>query len=163
MPPTGMQEFMARQLSSQHTGWENSPPSMLSLDHLQSKVLSLVHLTSLTPVPIIHIVGAPSTAQQNSRLILHHTLGTPVFDVFLKAYSLCSAACVSIDAFTTGAHIDRAIETCLHRNLPIYILLPQDMVSHKISMEPLSRPLNIQLHTNDEEEREEFYIKYVRF
>jgi len=103
-------------------------------------------------VPIIHIVGAPSTSQQNSRLILHHTLGTPVFDVFLKSYSSCSAACVSIDAFTTGAHIDRALETCLHRNLPIYILLPQDMVSRKISMEPLSRPLNIQLNINDEEE-----------
>lgn len=106
----------------------------------------------MTLVPIFHIVGAPATSQQNSLQILHHTLGTLVFDVFVKEYSFCSAASISIDAFTTGSHIDRAIETCLHRNLPIYILLPQDLVSRKIASDPLTRPLNIHLHTNDEKE-----------
>jgi pyruvate decarboxylase len=106
----------------------------------------------LIQVPIIHIVGAPSTSQQNSRQILHHTLGIPVFDIFQKTYEPYSAASVAIDAFTTGAHIDRTIETCLHRNLPIYILFPQDLVSRKISSEPLSRPLEIRLNANDPDE-----------
>lgn len=96
-------------------------------------------------------MGGPSTSQQNSRLILHHTLGTPVFDVFLKAASSCMAASLAIDFFTPGSEIDQVIETCLHRNLPVYILLPQDLVDRRISSEPLSRPLDIHVNGNDEE------------
>ena len=91
----------------------------------------------------------PSTADQNNRLILHHTLGNTKFDVFANCFSMCSAATVIIDQFTTGPMIDRCLETCIRRNLPVYIGLPMDLVHQKLSAYPLQTPLELSPPPND--------------
>jgi len=37
-------------------------------------------------VPVVHIVGSPSTAAQRERMLLHHTLGDGDYKVFANIY-----------------------------------------------------------------------------
>lgn len=39
-------------------------------------------------VPVIHIVGTPSTISQKNGMLLHHTLGNGDFNVFTNSMSI---------------------------------------------------------------------------
>jgi pyruvate decarboxylase len=81
-------------------------------------------------VPVLHIVGCPSTVQQKKRPLLHHTLGDGrylstfrFFEIKLKyfrydAYQKAAEQFVVYEANlskkeTAAADIDRAITECI--------------------------------------------------
>ncbi|GAA6040741.1 hypothetical protein JCM8097_003274 [Rhodosporidiobolus ruineniae] len=95
-------------------------------------------------VPIIHLVGAPSTKLQNGTLMLHHTLGNPggAFDVFKNATSemTCAQAYLS-SAASAAEEIDRVLLAALKTARPGYITLPTDLVFAPVDASRLETPL----------------------
>lgn len=103
-------------------------------------------------VPVLHIVGVPSTAQQRSKPMLHHTLGDGRYD----AYHVASKQFVKSDANltdknTAAAEIDRLLTDCVVSGRPAYLMLPTDIVHERISSKRLLTPLNLQPPENDPE------------
>lgn len=110
-------------------------------------------------VPLIHIVGVPSTKLSKAGALLHHTLGDgseyresdfdPLliltfleFDAYRKAAEGFSAAQAILDDVTTAtAEIDRVIRTAIVTCKPVYISLPTDFVFLPVDASPLEEPL----------------------
>ena len=61
-------------------------------------------------VPVLHVVGVPSTGQQKTKPLLHHTLGNGRFDAYEKAFDnfVCTHANL-INVDTAASEIDRVI------------------------------------------------------
>ncbi|WP_272878815.1 thiamine pyrophosphate-binding protein, partial [Rothia nasisuis] len=78
-------------------------------------------------VPVIHIVGAPSLAAQNSHLRMHHTLGDGDFKHFMRMASEVSIAAAAIHPATAASDIDRVIRTAVVHRKPGYLMLPVDV------------------------------------
>ncbi|BFZ64159.1 hypothetical protein YB2330_005298 [Saitoella coloradoensis] len=93
-------------------------------------------------IPLIHLVGLPSTSQLSSSEILHHSLGHPhqilLYSSFFKEIS---GSMVVVSETTRAKDIDRALEIGVRRCLPVYIALPQDLVEMPLKKEGLNRPL----------------------
>ncbi|KAF8580115.1 pyruvate decarboxylase [Ramaria rubella] len=103
-------------------------------------------------IPILHIAGVPSTVQQKTRPLLHHTLGDGRFDAYTKAAEqFTTSQAVLTDTQTAGAHIDRILTDCVVRARPVYLTLPTDLVYAKISALPLQTPLQLDLPPNDKD------------
>ncbi len=84
-------------------------------------------------LPVVNIVGAPSTATQKQSAIMHHTFGTGDFKVFTKMFEKISAAVAILDCAEEAAErIDQALERCWVKKQPVYISLPSDMVDVEI-------------------------------
>ncbi|KAG6901008.1 hypothetical protein C0995_002540 [Termitomyces sp. Mi166 len=93
-------------------------------------------------VPVLNLVGVPSTSQQNSKPMLHHTLGDGRFD----AYNIAAQQFTYSQAWLknknhAAAEIDRVLIDCITKARPVYLSLPTDLVSAKISTERLHTPL----------------------
>jgi len=85
-------------------------------------------------VPLVHIVGCPSTSLQRREAVLHHTLGNGDFHVFRDMQKPISYTQVYLDdPATAPAEIDRAVTDCYLHARPVYILLPSDMVPKNVS------------------------------
>lgn len=103
-------------------------------------------------VPVVHVVGTPSTISQKQGVLLHHTLGNGDFSVFANMSRNISSQLVNLNDPTTAAKdIDRALRECYVSAQPIYIALPTDMVLRKIPAEGLKTPINLELPENDPE------------
>jgi indolepyruvate decarboxylase len=79
-------------------------------------------------VPVLQIVGAPSTRSIRAGEVLHHTLGDGRFDVFRRMHEPVTAAHAELDPETATAEIDRVIATMLDQSRPGYLMLPTDVV-----------------------------------
>ncbi|GAA5853386.1 hypothetical protein JCM8547_002436 [Rhodosporidiobolus lusitaniae] len=95
-------------------------------------------------VPIIHIVGAPSTKlQKQNAKVIHHTLGpNGRFDVFKKATEEMTCA----QAYLTSAdgaaeEIDRILLAALSTAQPAYLHLPSDLVMSPVDATRLEKHL----------------------
>ncbi len=88
-------------------------------------------------VPVLHIVGAPSTSAQQRRECLHHTLGDGNFDHFRQMSAPVSVAQGVLDAANARDEIDRVLRDIVRHSRPGYLLLPADIASL-----PTSRPVN---------------------
>ena len=102
-------------------------------------------------VPILHIVGVPSTGLQTKKALLHHTLGDGRFDAYLKIYEQVTIAQANLkkphirtDSSDVGDEIDRVIRTAVKGARPTYLTLPTDLVSVKIPAAPLQQGLTMQ-------------------
>ncbi|CAL1712960.1 unnamed protein product [Somion occarium] len=103
-------------------------------------------------VPVLHIVGVPSTSQQKSKPMLHHTLGDGRFDAYLKAAQQFTISQASLNnKRTAAAEIDRVLTDCVIMARPVYLMLPTDLVHEKIPAKRLQTPLNTQPQENDPE------------
>ncbi|KAF3917837.1 hypothetical protein ABW20_dc0105632 [Dactylellina cionopaga] len=103
-------------------------------------------------VPVVHIVGVPSTISQKQGALLHHTLGNGDFSVFANMSRNISEVLVDLNDPTTAARdIDRALRACYVSARPIYIALPTDMVLRKIPSVGLDTPIDLSLAPNDPE------------
>ncbi|KAI0081530.1 pyruvate decarboxylase [Panus rudis PR-1116 ss-1] len=112
-------------------------------------------------VPILHIVGVPSTAQQKSKPMLHHTLGDGRYDAYYKAAQQFTISQASLtDKASAAAEIDRVLTDCVVYARPVYLMLPTDLVHEKIPAKRLRTPLNIQPPEN-EPEVEEFVLDEI--
>ncbi|BGP38108.1 hypothetical protein JCM10449v2_002035 [Rhodotorula kratochvilovae] len=95
-------------------------------------------------VPIIHIVGAPSTKLQKGHVILHHTLGDVGgrFDIFKNATAEMTCAQAYLSSVDNAAEeIDRILLAALTTARPAYLTLPTDLVYAPVDASRLQTPL----------------------
>ncbi|KAJ4300747.1 hypothetical protein N0V90_002835 [Kalmusia sp. IMI 367209] len=112
-------------------------------------------------VPIVHIVGYPTTTAQRDGLLLHHTLGNGDFNVFSKMSAQISCAVSMLNHQHEAATlIDNAIRECILQSRPVYIALPTDMVQKKIDGDRLKTPLDLAYPSNDPE-KEDYVVDVV--
>ncbi|HEY2224970.1 alpha-keto acid decarboxylase family protein [Actinomycetospora sp.] len=100
-------------------------------------------------VPVVHVVGAPSTDHQDAHRVVHHSLGDGVFTHFMTMHEgiTCARAAVTVD--TARAEIDRVLAEVRDRHLPGYLLIPTDVSA--AAVEPPSEPLPAPVDTTDPE------------
>lgn len=103
-------------------------------------------------VPLVHIVGCPSTTSEQNGLLLHHTLGNGDYNVFKNMSSLISCYVAKLNQPNLIAQeIDTAIRECWVRSKPVYIMLPSDMVHEQIEGARLKTPIDLSDPPNDPE------------
>lgn len=86
-------------------------------------------------VPVLHIVGAPCSAAQQSGELMHHTLGDGDFRHFYRMSQAISAASAILDEQNACFEIDRVLGEMLAARRPGYIMLPAD-VAKKTAIPP---------------------------
>ena len=82
--------------------------------------------------PVLHVVGAPSTALQDSKRRIHHTLGDGVFNHFIKMVEPVTVARAQITPDNAASEIDRVIRLILKKHRPGYLLLSSDVAKTPI-------------------------------
>ena len=86
-------------------------------------------------VPVVHIVTTPSTKmlQESTRrgnVHIHHSFGASSHNVFSEMAKSVTVAQTRLDNVDTAAEsVDKIIQECMHRSLPVYIDIPSDMVN----------------------------------
>ncbi|KAL2072266.1 hypothetical protein VTL71DRAFT_11609 [Oculimacula yallundae] len=116
-------------------------------------------------VPVVHIVGVPSTISQRDGMLLHHTLGNGNFNVFADMNKEISCAMAKLnDPNEAAALIDHTLQQCWLKSLPVYITLPTDIVQKKIEGKRLETLIDLHYPTNDlhkEDYAVEVVLKYL--
>ncbi|KAJ5649093.1 uncharacterized protein N7484_002816 [Penicillium longicatenatum] len=114
-------------------------------------------------VPIIHIVGFPSTTIQEKELPFHHTLADGDFESFMKMSERISAAAIQLkDPLEATKMIDDTIVECYRSSKPVYIGLPMDLVKAEIDSSPLEKPLLLRPPSTSTTATEEHVVKTIR-
>ena len=112
-------------------------------------------------VPVVHIVGTPSTISQRDGMLLHHTLGNGNFNVFADMNKEISVVTAKLnDPYEVAAQIDHALQQCWIQSRPVYITLPTDIVQKKIEGERLKTPIDLAFPTNDKD-KEDYVVDVV--
>ncbi|KAI0631964.1 pyruvate decarboxylase [Trametes polyzona] len=112
-------------------------------------------------IPVLHLVGVPSTTQQKAKPMLHHTLGDGRYDAYYKAsQQFTIAQGVLNNPDTAAAEIDRVLTECLVTARPVYLMLPTDIAYTRIPAKRLQTPLSIEPPENDPEV-EEFVLDEI--
>ncbi|KAK9365562.1 thiamine diphosphate-binding protein [Lipomyces kononenkoae] len=79
-------------------------------------------------VPVVHIVGYPSTKAMKERAIMHHSLGNGNFKMYHEmVQALTVASTVLDDPSTAPSEIDRVLNAMVYFNRPVYIGVPVDI------------------------------------
>lgn len=101
-------------------------------------------------VPVLHIVGVPSTTQLKNKPMLHHTLGNGKFDVYTKAAeNVTIAQAILMNKAQAAVEIDRILTECITNARPVYLTIPMDLTSEKISAKRLKVELSRAPPPND--------------
>ncbi|CAK7238512.1 hypothetical protein SEUCBS140593_010763, partial [Sporothrix eucalyptigena] len=101
-------------------------------------------------VPIVHVVGYPSTRAQQRAAILHHTLGTGNFDVFRTMNASISCQATELEQPQAIARqIDKALSQCWINSQPVYLALPVDRTHSQVEGYRLHTPLDLNEAPND--------------
>ncbi|TXD98104.1 alpha-keto acid decarboxylase family protein [Psychrobacter frigidicola] len=82
--------------------------------------------------PVLHVVGAPTMAQQHSQRRIHHSLGDGVFNHFIKMVEPVTVARAQITSENAASEIDRVIRMVLKKHRPGYLMLSQDVARQPI-------------------------------
>jgi alpha-keto-acid decarboxylase len=90
-------------------------------------------------VPVVHVVGAPSSGAQVAQRVVHHSLGDGKFRHFLDMHAEITCARAALSAATAIAEIDRVLAAVRDRRLPGYLLVPADVAEHPV--DPPATPL----------------------
>ncbi|KIJ62714.1 hypothetical protein HYDPIDRAFT_94123 [Hydnomerulius pinastri MD-312] len=95
-------------------------------------------------VPVLHIVGVPSTVQLKTKPLLHHTLGNGryPFDAYTKAAEQVTISQAKLmNKGHAATEIDRVLTDCITHARPVYLTLPTNMVGEQIPSRRLGVPL----------------------
>ncbi|MFG2951620.1 alpha-keto acid decarboxylase family protein [Streptomyces adustus] len=92
-------------------------------------------------VPVIHVVGAPSTSAEQAGALMHHTLGDGDFHRFARAHREVTAAQAYLRPGDAAEEIDRVIATALRERRPGYLVIPTDVAAGPA--EPPAVPLTV--------------------
>lgn len=112
-------------------------------------------------VPVVHIVGCPSTASQRAGLMLHHTLGNGDFNTFADMGAIISCAMAKLnEPSEIATQIDHTLRECFLRSRPVYLMLPTDMVEAKVEGGRLTQPIDLREPENDTEQ-EDYVIEVM--
>lgn len=113
-------------------------------------------------VPVIHIVGFPSTVVQEKKLPMHHTLADDDYELFMKmSERLSSAAILLKDPLQATKMIDDTIIECYRSSKPVYIGFPMDLVGKEVDPSLLEHPLELRLTPPLDTSSEKIAIKAV--
>ena len=104
-------------------------------------VLNAVSGACSQNIKLIVLSGCPATSMLNSGKFLHHAPTTRNKDQGLHAFRGVTAASVRLDSAETAVEVlDDTIGKCLDSSLPVYIEVPNDLVSATCAHpSPLSR------------------------
>ncbi|KAG5952434.1 hypothetical protein E4U57_006152 [Claviceps arundinis] len=112
-------------------------------------------------IPVVHIVGYPSTISQRNGMLLHHTLGNGDFNVFANMNTEISCDVAKLNNPSEIAdQIDHALRQCWVRSRPVYITLPTDMAQAKVEGARLSQPIDLSEPIN-EKEQEDYVVDVI--
>ena len=112
-------------------------------------------------VPVVHLVGTPSTTCQRDGMLLHHTLGNGDFKVFANMSRHVSCAMATLDdPREAPALIDHTLQQCWTHSRPVYITLPTDMVQKKVEGERLKTPIELREPSN-QPDKEDYVVDVV--
>lgn len=80
-------------------------------------------------VPVLHVVGTPTVAQQDAKRRTHHTLGDGVFNHFIKMVEPVTVARAQVSVDNAASEIDRVIRMVLKKHRPGYLMLSPDVAA----------------------------------
>ncbi|KAF2112249.1 thiamine diphosphate-binding protein [Lophiotrema nucula] len=93
---------------------------------------------------VVHIVGTPTRAAQDGRLLVHHTLNDGDYRRFgLMACHVTVAQTRLVDPRTCAEQIDEVLRQCVLHSRPVYIEVPVDLVAAPVSAERLATKIRI--------------------
>ncbi|KAJ7254390.1 thiamine diphosphate-binding protein [Mycena haematopus] len=102
-------------------------------------------------VPVLHIAGVPSTTQQKTKPVLHHTLGDGRYDAYIKAAeNFTISQAILTEANTAAAEIDRVLTDCITRARPVYLTLPTNLTQDPALTAPSSNDPDMEAFVLDE-------------
>lgn len=82
-------------------------------------------------VPVVEIIGSPTTTVQNNKKLVHHTLGDGDFLRFEKMHEEVTAAIAHLTIENATSEIDRVLTIAMTEKRPVYINLPIDIAETK--------------------------------
>lgn len=117
-------------------------------------------------IPIIHIVGSTPRFAQERKMMIHHTCGGEGWDhkTVEDMSAPLSCASVSLDNDETFTEdIDRVLEECLERRLPVYIRVPADTPDILVDSTRLQTPLqgNRRRFQSETEDRDDEVVRQI--
>lgn len=84
-------------------------------------------------VPVIEIIGSPTTTVQKNKKLVHHTLGDGDFLRFERMHEEVTAAIAHLTAENATSEIDRVLAIALTERRPVYINLPIDIAEIQVT------------------------------
>ncbi|KAL0943604.1 pyruvate [Colletotrichum truncatum] len=90
---------------------------------------------------VVHIVGTPSRSIQDSRLKLHHGFNDGEYRRFAQIHSHVTVAQANLrHPQQAPDQIDEVLKRCIVESRPVYIEVPQDLVTVHVSAAKLQSP-----------------------
>ena len=84
-------------------------------------------------VPVINIVGAPSTRILEEKQVVHHQFSNPEPYAFAEAYKTVTQTTAFLTRDNAKIEIDRVLKTFVKERKPVYICIPEDIAVLEIS------------------------------
>ncbi|GLY32717.1 thiamine pyrophosphate-binding protein [Kineosporia sp. NBRC 101731] len=92
-------------------------------------------------VPVVHIVGSPSTATVAQGRKVHHTLADGVFDRFSTAFAQVVVHQETVTADRAAEQIDAVLLAATTHRRPTYLSIPMDLATLPLDAQRLNTPL----------------------
>jgi indolepyruvate decarboxylase len=94
-------------------------------------------------LPVFHLVGMPNQSAQESRALMHHTLGNGEYELFYRMTEpvVCARAILTPQNVVTET--ERLIAEALYRRRPAYMAFPADLANQPVlggSQGPIAAP-----------------------
>ncbi|MCI4679878.1 alpha-keto acid decarboxylase family protein [Rhodoblastus acidophilus] len=86
-------------------------------------------------LPVFHLVGAPNVAIQESRALMHHTLGNGEYDLFRRMSEPVVCAHAVMTPQNVAYETERLIAEALYHLRPVYMVFPADLASAPVAGE----------------------------
>lgn len=85
-------------------------------------------------VPVVQITGIAKMADIENKAVIHHTLGDGNFNHFKKIYAEVSAYQTILTPTNAQSEIDKALSQAYLYKKPVYIGIPEDIVTTEIEV-----------------------------
>jgi pyruvate decarboxylase len=113
-------------------------------------------------VPVVHVVGCPSTVNQRDGKLLHHTLGNGDFSVFKNMAAQVAVGVADLsDPASAAERIDEVLTRAWELSRPVYVWLPSDMVHAEVEGARLDAGLEIERFRPNDAEKERYVTDVV--
>lgn len=89
-------------------------------------------------VPIVHIVGAPSSIDQSEHRLMHHSLMNGDFQQFKNAYQEITSYATIVTLENAEMEISKALFIAKSKKKPVYIMIPNDLIQKDITISDIS-------------------------
>ena len=83
-------------------------------------------------LPVFHLVGMPNSSAQESRLVMHHTLGNGEYDLFYRMTEPVVCARAIMTPQNVVMQTERLIAEALYRRRPAYMAFPADLADQPV-------------------------------